>query len=248
MRFLFFIIFVLMFLLPCGASDSERIIDVSVYNVPGLLEKRSDDVPYSKLIKLITKQMPATTEFHFSHALRAVSRFNDRKSDCLFPGSKNLYQHSERVIESKPLYIARAYFFGLELLSADIILHPSAKKMRIGFRHGNTFGGKIETLSHHTLIPLQGGSEIHEMILRGRIDAFLDYIPDALPLLQLVKSEPLQYDDTSFFYEQNDSLLCHDSSELRRYIIQFNQQVDILEDSGVLQAILDSMDGVDKVP
>ncbi|GAA0858618.1 hypothetical protein [Aliiglaciecola litoralis] len=219
-------------------SNPLRTADIAVYKIEDVLEVNRNDLPYVKILSLLDQRIPIKLEYQFIHALRAAETFNNKNIACLFPGSILAYDSDRELIESKPIQIAKAYFIAKKTYDSQKILANKDPSLRIGFRRGNTYGGQIKTLAHHRLIPLNSGADIRQLIELDRIDVFLGYLPDSFPVIHAIPEKPLQYNEASLFYSQNDSFLCQNTFENQILVNFIDYEIQKMHDSGELAQIL----------
>jgi hypothetical protein len=208
-----------------SASEGPLEVNMSVYHITGMLEHGRDDLPYSKLLQHLAQKSPIEMDYKIYHGLRAATLFNTGISDCLFPGTNRQHQQ-ETFLESVPANVAKAYFFADKLISTEHILTSAQPRLKIGFYRGNSFGGNIDKLKHHELTPLNSGADVRSLLERKRIDVFLNYMPDAIIIVDVPGKAPLQYGETSLFYAQNDSFICHDKPVTRALIGNLNAEIE----------------------
>ena len=212
---------------------------IALNEIPGLLEKRDAQLPYNKVLASLNMKIETNLEYSYYPASRTSFVFNKKRSLCMFPASltSNL-DNKDALIETIPLNVAQAFFLSTTAVNTKDIVAKDAKKLVIGFRRGNTFGGMIERLYHHTLYPLDSDAQSARMLYKGRLDIVLVYMPDSLAILNLNPEEPLTYNKESLFYTQADSFLCHKTAEGIALVAAFNQEIQNMKSSGELKHLL----------
>jgi|GEM_PF-3998558 len=239
MRLLFFCICV--FSLPSvDALESLPTTSIIALNkIPGLLNEGDTKLPYNKVLASLNMNIETDIEYQFYPAIRASFVFNNKKSLCMFPASltTNL-DKKDMLIETIPINNAQAFFLGNSVIKAEDILAKDTDKLIIGFRRGNSFGGTIEHLSHHTLLPLDSDEQSANMFNKGRIDTILAYMPDSIAILNMHPKRPLTYSKESLFYTQADSFLCHKTKEGIALVAAFDKEISAMKRSGALKRLL----------
>lgn len=212
---------------------------ISLSKISGLLHESDPTLPYNKVLASLNMKVATDIQYSFFPATRSAFVFNNKKAICLFPASltTNL-DRKNALIETIPLNNAQAFFLSSSVRSAKDILAKDAEKLIIGFRRGNTFGGNIKHLSHHTLLPLESDEQSANMFYRGRIDTILAYMPDSLAILNMHPERPLTYSKESLFYSQADSFLCHKTSEGVALVAALNEEISAMRRSGELKRLL----------
>lgn len=157
---------------------------------------------------------------------------------CLFPGSlQHPVNRDKALLESASLVTAKAYVIATAPISVREITSPDAKRLIIGYRSGNSFGGNIEKLSHHTLISVGTNAQLTGLLEKERIDAAIAYVPDILPWLETSQHLSSPLSESSLFYTQNDSFLCHESPESRALITQLDARIKDMRQQQLLKNI-----------
>lgn len=208
---------------------------IAAYYIEGVLEQGLD-LPYNQILNTLLEEPEIEFTMDFLHGLRAAKVFKEKSVDCLFPGSKKL--NDEDILESIPIYEAKAYFFAEQAIGASGLVNKNTAQLKIGFYRGNTFGGNLHKLSHHQLIAINSGADPIEMIEKGRINIFLNYFPDAINLVRSVEKGLLVFVEEDPFYSQNDSFLCHANQENRDFVNKLNLKIRQLIQTGQLTSSL----------
>lgn len=225
-----------------SANALERLHQTSVIalnEIPGLLSEGKPELPYNRVLASLSKKAETDINYRFYPAIRSSFVFNNKKSMCLFPASLTTkLDKKDAFIETLPLNNAHAFFLGKSAINAKDILSKDADKLIIGYRRGNSFGGTIEHLSHHMLLPLDSDEQSANMYNRGRIDIILAYMPDSMAILNMHPESPLTYSKESLFYIQADSFLCHKTAEGIAFVAAFNEAIHAMKRSGELKRLL----------
>lgn len=212
---------------------------IAVNKIPGLLVEGQSDLAFNVVLTNLNKKIETDIQYKFYPAARASFVFRNKESLCMFPASLTSNMNdSDALIDTYPLNTAKAFFLSGTVINAKNILAKDAKKLSIGFRRGNTFGGKIDQLAHHNLVPLVSDQQSAKLLNRGRIDIILAYMPDSLALLNMYPKNPLVYSDDSFFYSQGDGFLCHKTEEGIALVAALNKEIEALKSSGELKRLL----------
>ncbi|GAA0858620.1 hypothetical protein GCM10009114_28910 [Aliiglaciecola litoralis] len=228
----------ILFSLTAHAVTPDK-VSIAVLHIEDVLEAKRDDLPYVNILRILDQRIPIQFEYQFVHALRVKETFDPKNNmACLFPNSILAKDFGRPLIESSPILIAKAYFIAKHPLTSEAIVNPDHPPLQLGYRYGNTFGGKIRLLSHHKLIPLNSGADIRNLIERDRIDAFLGYLPDSFAIINKLPDKPLVYTEASLFHSQRDSFLCQDTPDNQILMTLINNEIQKMIDSGELARIL----------
>lgn len=218
-------------------TDKSEIV-FAVNTIDGLLEEGSETMAYSRVLNLIKQRSKYNIAFKHNPATRAMKLLETREALCLFPSSLALKQHQNNKVGSLPINTAKAYFMALKKISTERMLRTDLPPLKLGYWRGNTYGGKIEQLSHHILVDADTDIQAARLIERERIDVMLAYIPDSLNLIYANPEKPWLFDQNSHFYTQDDSFVCHDTPLARALIDDMNQIITSMKTSGELKSIL----------
>lgn len=220
-----------------NALAAERVI-VAVPHINKLLEPSQPDLPYTRILALVKQRSKRDIIYKFGSAQRNSMMLREQLALCLFPGSLYSPVDIGARIESAAINVAKAYFMGFSLISTDQILAADGPKLTIGFKRGNTFGGKIAQLAHHSLVDINDDSQMVALLDKGRIDLMISYLPDIKYMLNAESGRPILYGDDSLFHTQNDSFLCRDSKSSRAFVAELNKIITKMRNSGELKQIL----------
>lgn len=218
------------------AHNNDKPVKIALYHITGMLEFGQQH-PYNRALKALTDNLKTPTTMQIFHGLRAVRQFRSGRADCVFPASKTRHRNG-KTIASLPVAEAKAYFFAEQRHSSNQLLDKTQPKYKIAFQRGNSFGGTITQLAHHELMPINSGADVREMLKNGRFDIFLNYIPDALPVINSQGYSKLLYDESNPFYTQQDSMICHQSVQNQQFIQSLNQRLIALEETGEMASLL----------
>lgn len=239
MRLLFFYICVFSLQSVNALETLPNSSVIALNEISGLLKEGDTELPYNKVLARLNMKIENDIQYEFYPAMRSAYVFHNKKSICIFPSSlKANMDKPESLIETIPINNAQAFFMGNSVIKAEDVLAKGADKLSIGFKHGNTFGGNIERLSHHTLFPLDSDEQSANMLYRGRIDIILAYMPDSLAIVDIHPDRPLTYSKESLFYTQADSILCHRTKEGIALVAAFDKEIVAMRRSGELKRLL----------
>ncbi|GAA0857387.1 hypothetical protein [Aliiglaciecola litoralis] len=217
-----------------GADD----VSLAINEIPDILEESKPEGEYALLLFKLQQMSSFDLKPTFLPISRAGKMFDEHKVDCLFPSSLNVYGSKGEAIQSLALNTAHAYLISLKPFEMDALLMLQKPRYRIAYRRGNTYGGTLNRLEHHSLVAVNDDMQSFGLLRNGRVDHVLTYMPDALVLLKAEPETPFYYDRQRPFYSQNDSIVCHDKPELRRFIDELNMHILQLTESGELQTLL----------
>ncbi|XOV78777.1 MAG: hypothetical protein ACFHVJ_17880 [Aestuariibacter sp.] len=221
------------------AQDAKSVV-VAVTYIKELLEEDNHDLPYARVLSIIKERSSRKISYIFGPSPRTSKMLREKRADCLFPGSLLSPLEGGPLIESYAVNVAKAYLMGFSKIHLNDILSPDSTQMTIGFRRGNTFGGNIDQLRHHSLVDLNDDVQLAGLLAKGRIDAMLSYLPDAEHLLQTNIEKPILYGEDSLFHTQNDSFLCSENGLSQGFIAEVNSIISEMKNNGELQSILGS--------
>lgn len=222
---------------PSAFAESHK-FPVAVTEIKNVLEENVD-LAYSYILDSLNDKLGHKMEYLFAPSPRTARMLKQRNALCLFPGSlQSPVNGIDEMIESTPIHTATAHFVSGNGVTLDGASKEEGKKLLLAYRSGNTFGGKIETLRRHTLVPVNTSMQLLGMLQKKRVDAILVYSPDILPLLRtekfvgLLDKPILAY---PVFHSQNDSFLCHKTPETQHLVGLINAAIEELRSEGRLQ-------------
>ena len=200
--------------------------------MPGLLEVEGKNKPYNKVLNELMLSTHLAADIVYAPPARAAKLFDDRKANCIFPASKKFINEVPKPISSNPINFAKAYFFTLKpYANVEIINNPS---LSIGIRRGFTYGEALKGIAKHKLVEVNTDAQNLGLIKKGRIDAFVAYIPDLNQ--QLIRDNKLYFNES--VYVHDESFVCHNSPKNSRFLKELDLIITKLRKQGKLAALL----------
>ncbi len=198
-------LFCILVLCPQVAYTETTIYGIEI---PGLHEKNKSG-EYDKIIdKTLLKSGLANLKI-LSPA-KAEKNFSNCKDCCFSPANMNeeFYDFGKDVIKTKPMGIAKIYIFtgnGQKVINNLSDLKGKKIGARLGMPYGKTFdnaGLKVEMVNTIDLNI--------KKLAKGRIDAFIAYVPDAYDAFKKLGIPPYPHDKDNPIAVHEDCLVCRD--------------------------------------
>lgn len=199
-------------------------VEVVTMEIPGVLDLNGNGV-YDIVIKQETN-----AKIMCMPNKRAFEYFDKCKSCCMAPlnTSTEFYAYSPKdYIESNPLGIAKVYIFtkpGTPPISDLALL----KGKKVGATLGMNYGKTIEKSG----IEFEFVSDLELNIKKlqaGRLDAFIEYIPDAYVAFEKLKMEPFPHVKDKPLVVHRDTVLCKKSTETESFVKNLNKFIKPVE-------------------
>ncbi len=176
--------------------------------IPGMHDKDGSG-GYDKIIeKSLIKPGLATLE-NFPPA-KAENEFSKCTNCCFSPANKNpeFYDFGDDIVKTNPMGVAKIYIFtGKGQKSISRLSDLKGKK--VGIRFGMPYGKSFESAGLKT----EGVPSIEQNIKKldkGRIDAFVAYVPDAYDAFKRLGIPPYPHDVDNPIAVHEDCLVCRD--------------------------------------
>ena len=198
------------------ANAQVKIIGI---DIPGLHQKDGKG-EYDQIINRILLNSNRATLKVLPPA-RAESAFKNCNNCCFSPANKNpeFYDFGLGYVQTKPMGVAKIYIWTRKGSSAIHNL-SDLKGKKVGIRHGMPYGKTFDNSGLKT----ESVSTINSNILKlkkGRIDAFIAYVPDAYAAYSEMGIEPQTHAKDKPLAIHEDSLICRGVSD--DFIQTFNK-------------------------
>lgn len=218
-----------------GWADSNDIIKVAGFEIPGVMEPKLTG-SYDKVLTELFSHLTSKIKYVVMPTARVDAQFSEKSIDCIAPMDIRYSKIQELVINSKPINIAKIYIYSRKKEGPWSILQDIEGK-RVGIKNGLWYGPKWSDKKMHVEVVASDEQNI-EKLRKGRIDAFLAYVPD-MTVLKMEKGIILpNHDPKKPFDIHNDSLLCHKSKQTEKMLKEFDQIVATMRASGRLKQLL----------
>jgi hypothetical protein len=216
----------LMTILSCwligGTAHTE---ELTIYGLDILgLHQTDQKGDYDRIIDRLKPKIATPFKIEVIPAARAFSQFEKCQSCCISPANKNpeFYNYGDDFIDTTPMNRADIYIWtkpGTAPIGDVNSLIGKRVGARIGFPYGKTIESKLD---------LQRVSTIEaniRLLEAGRLDAFVDYVPDSYSVFEKEGKEPFPHNKDKPVLYHNDSILCHRNAQSSAFINEFNQAI-----------------------
>lgn len=203
---------------------------------PGQLEANDNSLPYNQVLEQLTVPLNVDVDILFRPHARAEKLFDQHDADCLFPANINFIDEEPKPIASNAINYAKAYFFSLEPYTRSIILNDPA--LRIGFHRGFSYGQSLKHVASHKLVEVNTDKQNVGLLLKGRIESFIAYVPDINELLEKHKKHLFYYDLDKPVYVQEETIVCHSNPKNASFLKLVNHELEKLRNNGLLKRLL----------
>jgi len=228
----------IIYFLTLGTLLAE--VKIIAIEIPGLHQKDGKGVYDQILEETVVKNHLATV--HLYPPARAEKMFSECQNCCFSPANKNqeFYDFGDDIVQTHPMNIAKIYIF-VNKGQRPIHRLEDLRGKKVGIRTGMPYGKSFENIKLNTQAVPKLELNIKK-VQKGRIDAFIAYIPDAYNAFRQLGMEPLPHDVANPVAVHPDSLVCRNVQP--EFISKFNALLKNLKESGRLKSIL----GDDYIP
>jgi len=190
-------------------------------DIPGLHQKDGNG-DYDKIVnQSLVKSGKATLKV--LPPARAELEFSRCNNCCFSPANKNpeFYEFGEAYVQTKPMGIAKIYIWSKKGSKAIEKL-DELKGKKVGIRHGMPYGKTFDNFGLRT-DPVKTIRSNILKLEKGRIDAFIAYVPDAYNVFEEMGIEPLPHTKNNPMAVHEDSLICKGVSNT--FVEEFNNSI-----------------------
>lgn len=182
--------------------------ETTIYGIeiPGLHENNKSGV-YDKIIDdLLIK--PGLANLQVLPPAKAEDNFSNCKDCCFSPANlnKEFYNFGDDVVKTNPMGIAKIYIFtGKGQKTINNLSELKGKK--VGARFGMPYGNTFDNAGLNVEMVKSIESNIKKLD-KGRIDAFIAYVPDAYDAFKSLGIPPYPHDLDKPIAIHEDCLVC----------------------------------------
>ncbi len=202
--------------------------------IPGLYQKDGMGA-YDKIVNDVLVK-PGLASIQLRPPARAEKEFEECQDCCYSPGNDNpdFYDYGDDVIKTNPMNTAKLYIFtgkGQKVLNSLEDLKGKKVGTRFGMPYGNTFENAGLNLE-----PTKTIENNIKKLDKGRIDAFVAYVPDAYIAFKNLGIASYPHDPAKPIAVHEDCLVCRGVSQ--EVIDNFNNELKKMSESGQLKEML----------
>lgn len=184
--------------------------ETTIYGIeiPGLHERSKSGV-YDKIIDDVLLK-PGLANLKVLPPAKAEDSFSKCTGCCFSPANTNaeFYNFGADVVKTKPMGIAKIYIFtGKGQKTINDLSELEGKK--IGVRFGMPYGKTFDNAGLNVEAVKSIESNIKKLD-KGRIDAFIAYVPDAYDAFEKLGIQPYPHDIDNPLAVHEDCLVCRD--------------------------------------
>ena len=232
MRMPLILMFAFMLLPIEHLSAKVKIIGIEI---PGLHHLDGASGAYDKIInENVLKSAQATLEV--LPPARAVLEFDSCQNCCLSPVNNNpeFYDFVGAFTQTETMNYAKIYVF-VKPGFATIDRISDLKDKVVGIRHGISYGKSFDQ-AHLNVYKVDQLDKLISMINKDHIDVFVSYAPDIFKTFTTLNIAPYPHNVARPIAVHSERMVCRDVDA--EFILQFNQRLKQLKDSGELNKIL----------
>ena len=197
-----------------GKADTR--ITVGVTELPNLLSSNPRLAgPYNELLANFNE-----LELLYAPPGRIGLLWDQKKLDCLFPGSYKSMPNKQHFIVSDSANKVEAYLFTLAPYDSIKQLEDKTIAIRRGFSYG-----KIRERFSAEFVELESELALVEFLKLKRVDAIIAYHADIAASIKITSEKMPFYLATSPIYEVDDAFLCHKNSKNQLFIESANNVI-----------------------
>jgi hypothetical protein len=190
---------------------------------------------YDKIInEILIKPGLASLQVH--PPKRTEKNFSTCQNCCFSPANKNpdFYDFGEDIVKTEPMNTAKVYIFTAKG-QKTINRLEDLKGKKVGIRFGMPYGKKFESAGLN-VYPAEKTEINIKNLDKGRLDAFVEYVPDAYVAFKNLGIPPYPHDIANPIAVHEDCLVCRGVSD--DFVTTFNQKLKKMSESGQLKEIL----------
>ncbi|MEW6984400.1 substrate-binding periplasmic protein [Colwelliaceae bacterium 6471] len=223
--------------IPLAAYEKQQVLTIAVGEMPFLFSGVPEDSgAYNVLFDTVKQQMTVPYKLLYVPVARADIVFINGQVDCLTPASTAKMAEKHKLIASQPYNYVTAYIYNSTSEPSISSLHDLDKKI-VAIQRGFTYGGKNfgENIS---VIAVGTINQSIEMLLKGRIDAFVGYESDVVNAFKEYDSSLIHTNKAFIVHSQSENIVCYKSKVTEQFIQQFDASLHLLKSSGQHKQIM----------
>lgn len=192
----------------------NKTITIATSETPNLISQHPElSGPYNRF----TAQLPGI-KLIFIPPSRLELEFEKKYIDCLFPASTVGMPNRTELLESIPLQEIGAFVFSFN------DNWKSQEQPVFAIRRGYDYGNVRGTIPAR-FVELSSDLETAKMLLSGRVEALIGYLPDVMSAFAHIGNKRPNYEQANPLYIQKDAVVCHKSGANAQFIETVNKQV-----------------------
>mgnify|MGYP005989379361 CR=1 FL=1 len=212
-------------------------INLGLIVIPGVLEYKKPEAPYSQLFIQLSKALTVPFDVHYMPSARANKLLNSKKLDCIFPIIPST-RRAVATLLSQPVNGIRAYIFTNHRNVYSKINQLAGK--RVVYLRGYVFGDLIERETKINFFPVTNQQAALNILFKQRADAYLEYIPDIKFALSASDFKKLYFDEPNPVIASNDYFECLDHPDSSKFINNLNEIMSQYRKDGKMKTILNN--------
>lgn len=215
-------------------------VTIYAYDIPGLYQEDGGGV-YDTIVEQLVSSA-GMGQLKILPGIRAEKEFARCQNCCISPANTNpaFYDFDDDVIATDPMNVAEIYIFSRRN-NPPIVDIDALQGKRVGVRRGMmTSLQSVLDRGDFRLQPVNSIEQNVDKLDKGRIDAFIDFVPDVYLAASALGIDPHPHTKGTPLERHPDSLVCRAVSD--QFLTTFNDGLQAMKDSGKLAEILgDSM-------
>ena len=203
---------------------------------------------YNDLGRLVLGPLMDDISFEIIPYRRANRTFNSDKSSCHYPSTLNYLTETQIVTDTSDL-IESAFFMRTmaHIFARPGHEAPTDKEGTRGKTIAYPMGAEVPALLdgyNASFIPVTDETAKAAMLLSGRVDLMIAYMPDAKFVFDALGAAVAPYDPGFTINDDNAAIVCHRTPATEALIAQVNARVKMLKENGALARFL-TANGID---
>jgi hypothetical protein len=220
---------------PSLAAAGPRLV---AQTIPGLFTGDGTGA-YEEIYQALQQQAGGTLpKLEVIEPGLAIALYQKGTVECQTPANANpdFYPVKFATQQSKPMNVAKIYIFSKPGTEPYDSL-DALKGKKIALREGFSYGSEVNDAGLETEYSLSIEANIKKL-LDDRVDALVDFVPDAWEAFANYKMAPLPHRADKPVAVHEDAFVCRDTPETRAFLETINRGLDALKASSALQKIL----------
>ena len=170
----------------------------------------------------------------------AIDAYEAGKVDCMTPANSNrdFYPVDFPTVQSQAFNVAKIYIFSAPGRPPFLSLDELQGKT-VGVRDGFSYGARVDAAKLKLVTSLTIEANIAKLI-KGRIDAIIDFVPDAWEAFANFGMPPLPHQADKPVAVHQDAVVCRDTPETRDLIALIDRGIERLKADSTLKTLLGS--------
>lgn len=229
------LIFLLLIINCCNAAE-QKPVRLGFSLLPGVLDENNSS-PYNQLLDVVSKRADIDFDGNFFPSIRSNHFLENGQIDCIYPIAKGGYKRQIKTLFSESFNTVTTHLFTLQQQKINSLQDASGKT--VVYLRGYLFANLVlDTQNSISFVPVENTDAALQLLMNGRADAYLEYMPDLKFGLSERRFTELSANLSNPLQTLEDVIECSDTIKNRDVITVFNSVLADLKSSGQLKQIL----------